>query len=86
MSVFCGVEIKQQLLLGPVPNGSINPSPQTAPGQCELGYGWLCYGNSIRGFGQLHVVAFGWGNGQVFISPLKWVLAVGRKYFVHKRE
>lgn len=69
---FIGVRDKNSsCVLGPqLPNGSINPSPQTSPGTVNWDMDAYVMGNSIRGFGQLHVSGTGWGKyGQVFISP-----------------
>jgi predicted alpha-1,2-mannosidase len=76
---FIGVRDKHSsCVLGPqLPNGSINPSPHTAPG--EINWDMDCYvmGQPIRGFAQLHVSGTGWGKyGQIFISP-QIGLAVG---------
>jgi len=61
-------------VIGPqLPNGSINPSPQTPQG----GHGGYHPGNPVRGFGQLHATGTGWGcYGQMLLSP-QVGLAVG---------
>ena len=61
-------------VIGPqMPNGSINPSPQTKGGLHD-GYD---PSQPIRGFGQLHVSGTGWGKyGMIFLSP-QIGLAVG---------
>lgn len=68
------VDVISNCVIGPqLPQGSINPSPQTIKGEDD-GY---APNEPIRGFGQLHVSGTGWGtNGQVFISP-QIGLAVG---------
>ncbi|MBC7889682.1 MAG: glycoside hydrolase family 92 protein [Ferruginibacter sp.] len=74
---FIGVrDNNSNCVIGPqLPFGSINPSPQTQRGQDD-GYHPK---EPIRGFGQLHVSATGWGtNGQIFLSP-QTGLAVGDK-------
>lgn len=76
---FIGVRDKNSsCILGPqLPNGSISPSPQTAPGNVNGDMDCYVMGQPIRGFGQLHVSGTGWGKyGQVFISP-QVGLAVG---------
>lgn len=76
---FIGVRDKNSsCVLGPqLPNGSINPSPQTSPGAINWDMDGYIMGQPIRGFGQLHVSGTGWGKyGQVFISP-QVGLAVG---------
>ncbi|NWJ51706.1 MAG: glycoside hydrolase family 92 protein [Bacteroidetes bacterium] len=65
---FIGVlDPESNCVIGPqLPNGSINPSPQTPKGSHD-GYSPK---EEIRGFGQLHVSGTGWGKyGQVFVSP-----------------
>ncbi len=65
---FIGVlDPESNCVIGPqLPNGSINPSPQTPKGSHD-GYSPT---EQIRGFGQLHVSGTGWGKyGQIFISP-----------------
>lgn len=54
-------------VIGPqLPNGSINPSPQTPNGDDD-GYS---PDEAIRGFSQLSVSGTGWGKyGQIFFSP-----------------
>ncbi|MBC7720818.1 MAG: glycoside hydrolase family 92 protein [Pedobacter sp.] len=69
---FIGVrDANSSCVLGPqLPQGSINPSPHTAPGNTK--YDMDCYvmGQPIRGFGQLHVSGTGWGKyGNIFLSP-----------------
>lgn len=69
---FIGVrDANSSCVLGPtLPQGSINPSPHTAPGNTK--YDMDCYvmGQPIRGFGQLHVSGTGWGKyGTIFLSP-----------------
>lgn len=76
---FIGVRDKHSsCVLGPqLPNGAINPSPQTSPGNINWDMDGYVMGQPIRGFGQLHVSGTGWGKyGQVFISP-QVGLAVG---------
>ena len=76
---FIGVRDKNSsCVLGPqLPNASINPSPQTAPGKVNWDMDGYVMDNPIRGFGQLHVSGTGWGKyGQVFLSP-QVGLAVG---------
>lgn len=76
---FIGVrDVNSSTVLGPqLPNASINPSPQTAPGKVNWDMDGYVMGNDIRGFGQLHVSGTGWGKyGQVFVSP-QVGLAVG---------
>lgn len=76
---FIGVRDKSSsCVLGPqLPNGSINPSPHTSPGNVTWDMDGYIMGQPIRGFGQLHVSGTGWGKyGQVFISP-QVGLAVG---------
>ncbi len=76
---FIGVrDANSSTVLGPqLPNASINPSPQTAPGKINWDMDGYIMGNPIRGFGQLHVSGTGWGKyGQVFLSP-QVGLAVG---------
>ncbi|NDP26537.1 MAG: glycoside hydrolase family 92 protein, partial [Flavobacterium sp.] len=69
---FIGVrDINSSCVLGPqLPNGSINPSPHTNPGNNNSDMDCYVMGQPIRGFAQLHVSGTGWGKyGQVFISP-----------------
>jgi len=76
---FIGVsDKKSSCVLGPqLPNGAINPSPQTSPGNLTGDMDGYVMGQPIRGFGQLHVSGTGWGKyGQIFISP-QVGLAVG---------
>lgn len=85
---FIGVRDKHSsCVLGPqLPNGSINPSPQTAPGTINWDMDGYVMGNPIRGFGQLHVSGTGWGKyGQVFISP-QVGLAVGESEHDSQQE
>lgn len=58
---------KSNCVIGPqLPNGSVNPSPQTIEGHHD-GYS---PDQPIRGFGQLHATGTGWGKyGMLFISP-----------------
>jgi predicted alpha-1,2-mannosidase len=76
---FIGVRDKNSsCILGPqLPNASISPSPQTAPGSINYDMDGYVMGEPIRGFGQLHVSGTGWGKyGQIFLSP-QIGLAVG---------
>jgi len=69
---FIGVRDKNSsCILGPqLPQGSINPSPQTAPGNINWDMDGYIMGQPIRGFGQLHVSGTGWGKyGNFLISP-----------------
>lgn len=76
---FIGVRDKNtSCILGPqLPNASISPSPQTAPGSVNYDMDGYIMGEPIRGFAQLHVSGTGWGKyGQILFSP-QIGLAVG---------
>lgn len=69
---FIGVRDKNtSCILGPqLPNASISPSPQTAPGAVNYDMDGYIMGEPIRGFAQLHVSGTGWGKyGQILFSP-----------------
>lgn len=69
---FIGVRDQNtSTILGPqLPQASITPSPQTAPGKVNYDMDGYIMGQPIRGFAQLHVSGTGWGKyGQVFFSP-----------------
>ncbi len=76
---FIGVrDLNSSCVLGPqLPQGSISPSPQTAPGSIK--YDMDCYvmGQPIRGFGQLHVSGTGWGKYGMFLLSPQIGLATG---------
>lgn len=62
-----GVDNEGNTVIGPTrPNGSVNPSPDTASGK-HSGY---VTGNRIRGFSQIHASGTGYGKyGEFLISP-----------------
>ncbi len=78
---FIGVrDANTSCVLGPqLPNGSINPSPHTAPGNTKWDMDCYVMGQPIRGFAQLHVSGTGWGKyGTILLSP-QVGLAVGEE-------
>jgi len=62
-----GVDNEGNTVIGPTrPNGSVNPSPDTAKG----GHSGYFTGNDIRGFSQIHASGTGYGKyGEFLISP-----------------
>ena len=70
-----GVDNSGNTVIGPTrPNGSANPSPDTASG----GHGGYLSGQEIRGFSQIHASGTGYGKyGEFLLSPqigLDWSL------------
>lgn len=62
-----GVDNAGNTVIGPTrPNGSVNPSPDTANG----GHSGYFTGNDIRGFSQIHASGTGYGKyGEFLLSP-----------------